>query len=362
MVPFRVGDKWGYSDTSGRLLIAPQYDQADFFDAGSAFVKIDSFYYLINSKTEILSEPLIQYGRFSSGLCPVRGKNQRSYYIDSAGRKKFNIIFSAAETFSEGLAVVSMKNKLGIINTKGEWVREPDFDSSSIYFKSGFLLAKYKDKFVYINRYGKPLSLPDTIMPAGIFSEGLAAVYVVHKKVVNNTSDTKYNLSFIDTTGRIALSQFRDDSMDYADYVNYEREFIDGKAIVNVPNQLASDHYYINKKGKFSHVFSFAQHLGDSMYLGVIGYYLPSVRIYDSSFFVMGDFSEVLTRVGVFGEGMLHVQNRAGYWGYCDSNTKMLIPYIYENANPFHKGYAIILKDGKYGVINKKGKEFFREY
>lgn len=361
MIPYRVGWKWGYSDTAGKLIVNPVYDLADFYEHGLAFVKKDSFFYGVNTKGEIITEPYMQYGKFSFGLCPVTNKRHQSYFIDSTGKNVFNKVFSAAENFSEGLSVVSMKNKCGIINTIGEWVREPDFDSSSLYFKSGFLLAKRHGKFVYIDRHGKELLLAENLRPAGIFSEGMAAVYCETKSIINNTIDVKTNLQFIDSSGNVVLSKFVSDGEDYTDYVNYQKEFIDGKAIVNVANQLAYDRYLMDKKGNFSHVYSYTQHLGDSMFLGVIGYMLPTVRIYNSSYDVMGDFSSILSSVGTFGNHLLAVQNRAGYWGYCDSNTKMIIPFIYESADAFNKGYAIVKKQGRFGVINSQGKEFFVE-
>ncbi len=361
LVPYRVKDKWGYSDDSGKIVIEPQYSLADFFENGIAFVQKDSLYFGINTNGEILTEGYLQYGRFNSGLCPVTTRGKKSYYINATGKNAFNKVFTAAENFSEGLAVVSMKNKCGIINTSGSWVREPDFDSSSLFFKSGFLIAKSHSKFVYIDKRGKDLVLPENIKPAGIFSDGLAAVYVVKKTIENNTEHTAYNLAFIDSTGSIALSSFINEGLDYAGYLNYEKEFIDGKAIINVPNQMASDRYFIDKKGKFSHVFSYAQHLNDSMFLGVIGYMLPTVRIYDSSFNVMGDFSMVLSTIGTFGNGLLPVQNKAGYWGYCNDNARLVIPFIYQSADKFNNGYAVVKSAGRFGVINTKGKEFFRE-
>lgn len=361
LVPFRMGDQWGYSDTSGKLIIQPQYALADFFEQGVAFVKKDSFYYGINEKGEIITEAAIQYGRFVDGLCPLTNKRKQSYYINSTGKNAFNTVFNAAENFSEGLAVVAMKNKCGIIDLKGSWVREPDFDSSSLYFKSGFLLAKFKSKFIYINRWGKQLLLPDTIRPAGIFSEGLAAVYVETRSLINNTLNVKTNLQFIDTSANIVLSKFVEDGFDYADYLNYEKEFIDGKAIVNAANDLAFDRYFIDKKGRFSPLFSYAQHLGDSLFLGVVGYMLPTIRIYNLTFDVMGDFSLQLKSVGLMGNGLVPVQNLAGYWGYCDSNTKLIIPFIYTSAGQFNNGYAIIKSGGRLGIINTKGKEYFKE-
>ncbi|MES2616253.1 MAG: WG repeat-containing protein [Bacteroidota bacterium] len=362
LVPYRFSEKWGYCDTAGNIVIEPRFQLADFFESNMAFVKIDTMYYGINKKGEVITEAFKQYGRFKEGLCPVTTHKGKAYFINEEGKNPFGKIFSAAENFSEGRAIVSMQKKLGIIDTKGAWVREPGFDSSSIYYKSGFLLAKDKGRFFYIDKKGKTLELAENIQPAGIFSEGLAGVYVKSQILENNTIRTFYNLQFIDSTGKVVLSNFFYEGINYADYINYEKEFKDGKAIINVPSDMAYKRFFINKKGEFSEEFSYAQHLSDSMYLGVIGFMLPSIRFYDSMFFTKGEFDMPITSVGIFGNKLVPVQNKAGYWGYCNKYADVIIPFIYESAEQFVNGFAIVKKNGRMGVINTYGKEFFREY
>src|SRR5690606_26330557 len=179
LVPLRINEFWGYADTSGKIEIKPKFQLSESFEKGVAFVKDEGFFRLINEKGKfICKESYIYHGTFSDGLCPVQMPDSTCKYIDYQGNTSFKLSFNAAENFSEGLAVVSVKKKLGIINTRGEWVRKPNFDTSSIYYKSGFLLAISKGKYFYIDREGKTLELADSISPAGIFSEGLAPVYV----------------------------------------------------------------------------------------------------------------------------------------------------------------------------------------
>jgi hypothetical protein len=71
----------------------------------------------------------------------IQNTKFKSYYINTSGQSEFNKTYDALESFSEGLAVVSVNKKLGIINRKGEWVRPPNFDTSSQKFQSGFLLC-----------------------------------------------------------------------------------------------------------------------------------------------------------------------------------------------------------------------------
>ena len=49
-VPYRIANKWGYSNREGILLIKPQYDSASLFYEERAIVKAKNLFYLINSK------------------------------------------------------------------------------------------------------------------------------------------------------------------------------------------------------------------------------------------------------------------------------------------------------------------------
>ncbi|OFX37723.1 MAG: hypothetical protein A2X08_04630 [Bacteroidetes bacterium GWA2_32_17] len=44
-------------------------------------------------------------------------------------------------------------------------------------------------------------------------------------------------------------------------------------------------------------------------------------------------------------------------WGYCKPDKTIVIPCIYDFAYRFKEGYARVEKNGKYGFINKEGKE-----
>jgi hypothetical protein len=360
LIPCRVGKHWGYCDTARIVQIRTEFDFAGFFTGDIAFVMNDTVYHGINSKGEIITPALKHYGSFVNGLCPIQLMDGKCFYIDTHGKVAIDMQFSAAENFSEGLAVVSIGKKLGIIDTLGNWVRKPDFDTSSVYFKSGFLLAISRGKYFYINRSGKTLALPDTIQPGGIFSEGLAAVYVTKTRDINGKKEKTTYLEFMDTGRNIVLKHFVHDSFDYSEYLMLEKDFTDGKALVKAKNQIGWDYYFLDRKGRFSPLYSSAKHLGDSLFLGVIGYYMSEVRILDSNYYVAGQFQSKPLQVGVFGDGLLPFCNKEGKWGYMDSNCKIMIKPKYEAAYAFKNGFAYIVLDRLQGIIDTKGYEYFR--
>lgn len=59
--------------------------------------------------------------------------------------------------------------------------------------------------------------------------------------------------------------------------------------------------------------------------------------------------------IPAFREGLARV-NRDKLWGYIDSTGKEVIPCIYEDAEEFKDGIAVVTKDGKPYCINTKGK------
>lgn len=361
LVPYRLNEKWGYVDTSMKIIIDPQFDFTDFFQGEMGFVKKDSLFYGIDKKGNILTPGLKHYGFFNFGLCPVQLSTGVCLYIDQRGQISIDKGFDAAENFSEGLAVVSVAKKLGIINTKGDWVRTPDFDTSSAYYKSGFIMAISKGKYFYIDRQGKTLDLPDSVLPGGVFSEGLAPVYII--KPFNSEGKpvkTSY-LEFIDSTGKVALSHFMVDGFDYSEYIAIEKEFVDGKAIIKTRNELGWDYYFLDKKGRFSPLYSFAKQLGDSLFLGAIGYYMADVRIVDSNYYVMGQFQQKPTQVGEMGEGLLAFRDKDGNWGYINDNCLEIIKPKYSAAFPFKDGFAYVIYNGHQGVIDRKGREYWLE-
>lgn len=361
LVPYRIGEKWGYSDTAGKIIFEPQYQSADFFVNDVAFVKQDSFYYLINSKNEIIAGKYLSHGNFVNNICPVQLPNSMYIYINPDGQMAFKRIYKIAESFSEERAVVRMGMKLGVINTNGDWIKEPSFESSSVYYKDGFLMVVENGRYYYMDKNGKELKLPEEAIPSGLFSEGLAAVYFPKKVFEKGKIEKQNSLKFIDTTGKIVLDSFINDGENYSDYINYVSDFKDGKAIVKVGNKMGFDYYFIDKRKRFSPLFTSAICVGDSLFIGVSGYYHPKIKILNKNFFPLGIFTENPKEMGIFGNGLIGVRNSNGAWGFANNNAKIIIPYIYNKVGAFYNGYAWVSKKDKEGYINTYGKEFFRE-
>jgi len=105
----KLGDRLGYIDKTGMIVIKPVFDGA------------------LN---------------FSEGLAPAR-KGGKWGFIDQAGEYVIKPQFDKALSFSEGMACVSVSGKYGYIGKDGNFVIQPTFDNASS-FSDGLARVKIR--------------------------------------------------------------------------------------------------------------------------------------------------------------------------------------------------------------------------
>src|SRR5687767_14862590 len=57
LIPYRKGDKWGYCDSTKKIIIEPKYDWAPLFYKGYARVEADNKKFFIDEKGNIVKMP-----------------------------------------------------------------------------------------------------------------------------------------------------------------------------------------------------------------------------------------------------------------------------------------------------------------
>lgn len=224
LFPFKKGDVWGYMDSTGKEIIAPQYPMAGFYYEGLAYVQIgealgfiditgkevikaiypsayifnegfasvmiDEDWGAINSKGELVVEAVYAAPfLFHNNL--ARFKQERGLFstygfINTKGDTVIYPQFEKVSEFSDGLCMASKDGyKYGYINTSGEWVIEPTFeigasmkiggeyDFSEKDFSSGYVAIQKEDKYGVMDKSGK-MVLDYKYAFIGKFSEGLA--------------------------------------------------------------------------------------------------------------------------------------------------------------------------------------------
>lgn len=221
-------------------------------------------------------------------------------YIDPSGKLTIPIKFDAAEDFQEnGLAIVRIGDKTGIIKENGDFVVEPKY--SGIYgFKEGRATAVDVGKFKVIDENGKELFENDNYI--GEFSNGRAPFAVVEP-------GGTWKYGYINLQGEVIIEpQFLSAG-----------SFNGGKAVV----QLTDKRYaIIDLKGAVLNTFPYE---------------------------FVSDISE----------GMLFFKEKInGKFGLMDQNGRVIVPPEYQEVESFKNGTAIVGEGNniiKFGVIDKNG-------
>jgi hypothetical protein len=220
----------GYIDTSGKIIIEPQFDSALPFKGERAQVRINNKWGYIDKSGKLVIQPIFDTARnFQEGLAAVERFGQWGY-SNTAGEIIINFQFEKANDFSEGLAAVVKNGRLGYIDTLGNWVIQPQLECIEPFlawrvpnFHQGLAVFKKGSKYGYIDSKGKVVIEPQFDEAEG-FSEGLARVKIGDK------------VGYINKSGKLAIALSFDDAL----------AFTEGLAAVKTKNKWG----YINRSGK----------------------------------------------------------------------------------------------------------------
>lgn len=158
--------KWGVIDKTGKFIIPPIYDGAYPFYEGIGIgivvnnktpfqQKMEDFEFIFYDNTgKIVAKPkYLVRGIFSNGLVEVLTK-KGSGFIDKAGNIVIEPKFENALGFSEGLCPVQLDNKWGFINTNGEFIIQPIYQKAFM-FSNGLAKVSLNGLWGFIDKTGK---------------------------------------------------------------------------------------------------------------------------------------------------------------------------------------------------------------
>ncbi|MFY9311272.1 MAG: WG repeat-containing protein [Bacteroidia bacterium] len=292
-----LSGKAGFVNKTGKLIIPCIYDQVEPFYHGLAIVQQNGKSGVINKigKTVVPFE-YDEISEFSEGLAAVL-KQDKYGYIDESGRQIIPLKFTKAADFSEGLAAVELNGKSGYINSTGDVVIPCKFDWVE-KFSNAIAKVRIDKKFGIINKAGLFL-IPCEYDFIGEFSEDAFLV----------VNDNKYG--FTDKDGNLFIPL----DYDYNGTYMATFKFKNGVAVAEKNKKQG----LINKAGK---------------------YVTPK------------DFA----RIEPFSEGLAAAKKKEK-WGYIDEKMKVQVPYNFSAANEFISGMAKVTdKNGNIGFIDKSGK------
>lgn len=240
----QVGDALGYIDESGQLVIPADYPAATNFHEGYASVMIDEDWMVINKQGEIMMEQYFANPvTFNDGLARFKlemGLRSKYGFINPFGDTVIYPSFEMVSDFSEGLCMASEDGQTyGYINTNGEWVIKPEFEMGILMkingeydfadknFSNGYVAVQKDEKYGLMDKTGK-LVLDYTHEFIGKYAEGLAPAKKGDK------------WGYIDLSGKWVIKPT---------YSGAEK-FNNGLAAVSKGPLFESEWGFINKEGK----------------------------------------------------------------------------------------------------------------
>lgn len=302
LFPIVEHGKWGYMDKAGKIVISPEYYDAVPFKEGLARIQPWPVLlskairvYFIDKNGQILNMSKIYSDAqdFSEGLALVAVPGERGVgYIDTTGKMVIpqDDSHEEAGSFREGLARIKQGGKWGYIDKLGQTVVGPKYDDV-LSFSGGLAPVKLDKKWGFIDHGGKMVIAPQYDL-AYMYTEGLAAVKLGGK------------WGYIDPTGKIVVP------LQFSDAYGLS----EGLAQVKDGSKWG----YINKAGQM-----------------IIQPAYDMARKHSA--------------------GLAPVKTN-GKWGYIDNAGKMVILPEYDEAYVFLEGLAPVRVGKKFGYIDKTGK------
>lgn len=372
--------KYGFIDKSGKEVVPCKYSRVEDFkyDVAVVYGDIDDRVGarkmgLVNTK----GQEIIPCDNIIGGVPSEKGeyvvkRNSKYGVID----KNLNIIipfeYDGIGEFSEGLASVIKNGKKGFIDKANRLIIPCEYDEPdpewgvSDDFSEGLVNVSKDGKWGYINKSNKVV-IPFIYDIAESFHGGLALVNlgeycidVTGKIVQRSNSDLLEHL----TNGifRKGLDEFvlfnkcgiigkYDRSWNNAGVEYYDGEKFDGYLFVGRNNKSGVIDY--NGKEIIPIIYDFINHYNYPDHQFIIAKSGSLKTLFDTSgnMVVSSDYE-----IKSSAESIVKVR-KDGLYGYIDKSGKIVSPCIYDEAEDFHNGFAIVCKGGLWGVIDTSGKE-----
>lgn len=325
LIPYRKGALWGFSDSSGNLIIDPRYDRTFFFSPDRlARVKQNGVYGYISREGKMVIIPqFTNAGDFFMGVAEVE-KKKRKYCINVDGDPEECNSPDQDTPFEEDIPQPFEV----FVDSTGQ--------SGLIFLHSGDTLTERFDKIRLLSRYFFPTTSYFALVSAnqkwGAYNEnGLKIVPpefdridILDMKSFKARKDAKWGvLSFHGET----ILPFVYDSIAKISDVQSEAESITRR-----------EHYIVGQRGQFGIIDQKGSVILPITYDGVEP---PKPCNCPLEFVVKKD----------------------GLYGLVDAEGKMILPLRYSFITPFGGSPFTMVKDtgGREGYVSKEGKEYFEE-
>ena len=257
--------------------------------------KVRPDYVVDANGNQLFSVPYDSIGRYYEGLAEVREKTEDGYrygYIDTEGNLRIPMEYGSARSFSEGLAPVSMSEsgigQYGFIDTKGNVVIEPKYRSADP-FREGLAHVQAISGEGFINHQGEEVVPPQYGFVSN-FQNGTAfAVTKDQKQILVIDKTGKEVRKLLESTDALSYFYFPESDLMEVDY--------------------------------------------PQGYQGTGRYYDKNEEISRETYELRSGFSEGLSAV---------LDKETGKYGYADEQGNMVVSPLFDEAERFSNGYAVV--------------------
>lgn len=310
-----ANNKYRLIDYSGKELNSFDYEDIGVFKCGLAAVMNRTSDEILSGFINLKGEEIVPLKYhdfepvFSEGYAVVSKNNYRECVINTKGEEILNTKYACLMDFSDGLACAEKiskflwfkKSKYGYINIKGEEIISCIYDEAKDFI-NGYACVRINKKWGVIDKTGK------TIYPFK-FDE----VQVLKNDQFILFDNKKEVCIWSDSSGKTI------------------REFSNELACIEVKddNDEVIKYYYLSN-GYFNGIIDTKRRTFREIYTGEI--------------------------VDICDDIVLVKSSKTGLFGYVSFNDKIVIPCNFNLLSRFHEGFAIYSDvDEKYGYIDSSG-------
>ncbi len=324
-----VGGKWGYIDSAGKILVAPQYDAAKQSSKKTGIVKQGKKWGLIsmgNASILPFNYDALSYLFLDTSTYILAQNNGLRYgYIDGKG----NIIVAAdlrqSIPMGNGFIAYNRTGKWGVMNSAGQTVSSESYNEIQPY-SEGLAPVRRGKLWGFIDTLGQEV-IGITFDKVGKFSGGMAKVLKDHGWGYVNTMGTLLIATKYLQAGDFAGSSAPVKTKTGYGLISKNDKWLLKPAWLNISQLEGTDLFIIRNESASGLCRSDGKLL---LY--------PKYEAYK-----------------YLGEGRLGY--RAGlYWGMADTSGKTITSIIFDKILPFSEGRAAAAQNSLWGYINKNGR------
>ncbi len=324
LIPYRKGSAWGYSDASGKIVIAPVYERTHFFSPdGLARIKQRGLYGYINRQGKLAIIPqFTNAGDFFMGVAEVE-KQKRKYCINLEADID-ECIPPEDKLFEEDELppFEIFRDSTG----KSGLIRLPSGDTLPERFDNIRILSRYffpmRNHFALVSKNSKWGAL--NVQGEQIAPVEFDGIDIMDMKSLKALKEGKWGV--LNFHGE-AILPFEYDSIAKASDVQ-----TDGETVAR------REHYIVGKERKYGIV--------DEKGAIILPLSFDAVRLPEPCNcpleFIVG---------------------KDGLYGVVDGEGKTILPLRYSYVEPFQGSPVTLIKDsrGREGYVSREGKEYFGE-